>query len=389
MNFKKITLLALVLGLLLLSACGPKPIRTHQAQLDTPEHHVSNGNKFLKAGKIDEADRSFTLAKELDPKYSPAYVGLGLVAASRNDFKAAEKNFDQADQYADGKTQSLNLYVGYIRYYTMGGKKVHKKWLKKAEKYFKKARKINKDQPDAYYYMGLAYKKASDFGAAKDKFAKVMKISGEFLEEAKNEYENVQNIESASEGSKLARRIAQLPEINRGDAAALFIEELKVDQIFERKSVRKFDPSYKGPGKKFVTGVYLKAPAATDINDDVLKADIDKFIELGIQGLEPMPDHTFMPNRPLTRVEFAMLIQDILIKINRDESLATRFIGSKSPFPDLRSDQYFFTAVMVCTTRGIMKARDFGTGEFQAMGIVSGAESLLSIRELKVLLQNY
>jgi len=78
-----------------------------------------------------------------------------------------------------------------------------------------------------------------------------------------------------------------------------------------------------------------------------------------------------------------MMVEDILIKITGDESLATRFIGTRSPFPDLRSDLPFYNAAMVCTTRNILETKDVATGEFDPMGAVSGAEALLSIRALK------
>jgi len=78
-----------------------------------------------------------------------------------------------------------------------------------------------------------------------------------------------------------------------------------------------------------------------------------------------------------------------LIKITGVEELATRFIGSVSPFPDLRNDLPYFNAVMLCTTRGIMAAKDLKSGEFDAMGNVSGAEALLSLRVLKTQLQKY
>jgi tetratricopeptide (TPR) repeat protein len=48
-------------------------------------HHVKNGNTLLKSGKIDDAFREFSRAKELDPDYPPAYVGLSLVYGLRGD----------------------------------------------------------------------------------------------------------------------------------------------------------------------------------------------------------------------------------------------------------------------------------------------------------------
>ena len=66
---------------LLLAAlgCGPDNIFIRQG-LDTPSHHVNNGNQFMNSGKLDAANNEFSRALELDPNYAPAYVGLGMVA---------------------------------------------------------------------------------------------------------------------------------------------------------------------------------------------------------------------------------------------------------------------------------------------------------------------
>jgi Flp pilus assembly protein TadD len=68
----------------MLTACATTPMGTN-AWLDTPVHHVHNGNTLLKSGKIDDALREFNRAKELDPNYSSAYVGLSLVYGLKGD----------------------------------------------------------------------------------------------------------------------------------------------------------------------------------------------------------------------------------------------------------------------------------------------------------------
>ena len=384
---RKIFFLAAVVLLLFTFACGPKA-RKQEAVYDNPAHHVSNGNKMLKMGKIDDALKEFNLAKELDPKFAPAYVGIGIVYGLKNDFKNGLKTMDKAESYAENDDQEFAVNIGYMRLYTMGNEKVHKKWLKKVEGYHKKAVKIAPDLPDSYYYLGLGYKMSHRYNDAKQQYSKVLDIGKGFIEEANNEFAIIQQIERAMPGTKV-EKIALLEKITRGDVCALFIEELKVDELFRNRTPKKFDTSYKDPEKVFKTGEYVKVARANDIEDHVLKSDINTFIELGIKGLEPHADHTFQPYKYLTRAEFAMLIQDILIKITGDTKLAVKFFGHEPVFPDLRSDQYFYNAAMVCTSRGIMKAKDLGTGEFDPMGTISGAEALISIRELKIQLEKY
>ncbi len=329
---RKIFIILAAISLLFFYACGPKPMAP-KAELDTPEHHVANGNKLLKAGKIDVAFREFNRAKELDPKFSPAYVGLGLVDGFRNNFKNSLKTMKEARKYARGDEQKIAVNVGFMRIYIMGKENVDKNWLKLVEEEFDKAILIDRALSEPHFYMGLAYKMSYKFRQAADQFSRVLELDNGYIAEADKEYALVQKIERAMPGSKIGKKIALVEKITRADVAALFIEELK--------------------------------------------------IEIGIKGLQPFPDHTYKPYQTITRAEFAMMIEDILIKLTGVDDLATRFIGSVSPFPDLRNDLPYFNAVMICTTRGIMVAKDLATGEFDPTGPVSGADALLSIRMLK------
>ncbi|MCJ7617574.1 MAG: S-layer homology domain-containing protein, partial [Desulfobacterales bacterium] len=355
MSFRKILSVMSVVCLLFLLACGPKAVAP-KAELDTPEHHVTNGNKLLKAGNIDKAFKEFNRAKMLDPEYSPAYVGLGLVYSLKGDFKKGFNSMDKAENLAKGKKQELGVNIGYMRLYIMGKEKVDKDWLDEVEDYYEDAIKLAPDCSGAYFYMGLAYKMSYNFQKAAGQFNKVLELDKGFVEEADKEYAIIQKIERAMPGTSVGKKIALLEKITRADVAALFIEELKVDELYANRTPKEFDTSFKSPEKEFKTGEYVKIPAAIDIADHVLKADIDAVMEIGIKGLQPYPDHTFKPYEMINRAEFAMMIEDIMIKITGVEELATRFIGSVSPFPDLRNDLPYFNAVILCTTRGIMVA---------------------------------
>lgn len=379
---KRLTALGLVgFMLLFVYACGPK-IRAPEAELDTPEHHVMNGMKLLKKGNFDDAFRDFTLAKELDPKFSDAYIGLGLVCGHRGDFKKAMKNMKLAKKYADTKQKEANAYIGYVRLYVIGKDKIDKDWLKEAEDAFEDAIDLVPDSSGAHFYMGVAYKEAFEFNKASRQFAKVLDLNDEYTADADAEYKVVQKIQRAMPGTTIGKKIALVKEITRGDVAALFIQELKLDRLFEKRTVKTFDTRYKDPAQKFETEKTTKLPPVTDIDDYVLRTDVNAVIRIGIHGLEPYPDHTFQPHKTITRAEYAVMIEDILIKVTGDRKVATKFIGSASPFPDLRNDLHYFNAVMVCTTRGILQA-DIASGEFNSMGTVSGADALLAIRILK------
>ncbi|MBF0101343.1 MAG: hypothetical protein HQK77_10595 [Desulfobacterales bacterium] len=377
-----------LIAIIFLFGCAPKS-QPPEAQLDIPEHHVTNGYKMLKEELWDNALAAFTRATELDPKYSPAYVGLSLVNASRNEFDIALKFMEKAGSYAKDDLQLYNLHIGYIRLYSLGREKIHKDWIKKAKNHYKKAQNLKPNSSEPDFYMGIAYKTAYDFQNASACFKRVLDAGNQFIAEADEEYELLQQIERAMPGTTIGKKIGLLTQISRADTAALFIEELKIDALFKKRGVKTFDTSFKGPHQPFPSGDYVPAPDALDIDNHVLRLDIESFIQLGIRGLEPIPDHTFQPDKIIKRAEFAMLLEDILIKVTGEEHLATRFIGSESPFPDLRNDLAYFNAAMVCITRNIMQVKDRTTGEFDPHGTVSGADALLSIRVMKTELAKY
>jgi len=384
MNRRSILLVLMVLFTavafgVMMTSCA-KPPRKPEAALDTPEHHVFSGNKLLDKGDYAGAQREFDLAIQLDKKYSPAYVGLGLVFGFQNNFEKAFENMKKAKGLAEKPDDKVTAYVGMIRLYSMERKE---KWLDKAEDEFDDAIKVDKKSSAAYFYMGKAYKFAFNFDKAGEMFRKVLDLNDKYLIEADNEWKVVQKIQRAAPGSLIGKKIALIEEIGRADVAALFVQELLLEKLYEKRTPKRFDTGYQAPTKKFEADRIVKAEPATDIQNHVLRTDVEAILRVGVRGLEPSPDHKFLPNEKVTRAAYALMIEDILIKVSGDEKLATKFIGSKSPFPDLRNDLPYFNAVMVMTSRGIMEAKDLTTGEFSPIGTVSGADALLVIRKLK------
>ncbi|MBW1795215.1 MAG: hypothetical protein JRJ38_12440 [Deltaproteobacteria bacterium] len=362
--------------------CAPR-VRAPESLMDTPEHHVQSGMKLLKLGRYDSAMREFDLAKELDPEFSGAYVGSGLVLGYKGEFKQGLEDMEKALDLARTKGEKVDANVGLIRLYSLGKKSAHKKWLKKAKGAYEDAIDLQPESSAAHYYMGEAYKGALNFEKASQLFKKVLDINKTYVVEANDAWKLIQKIQRAAPGTMIGKKIALVDQITRADIAALFIQELKIDELFAKRTRKEFDTKFKSPEKEFVTEQLVKTQAAVDIGDHVLRTDIEAVMEHGIKGIEPYPDHTFKPDQKIGRAEYAIMIEDILIKATGDEELATKFIGGSSPFPDLRSDLPYYNAVMVCTTRGIMETRDMTTGEFDPMGSVSGADALLIIRRLQ------
>ena len=374
---KIVSLLLLFTAVLLLVSCGPKA-RVPTSQLDTPEHHTYTGLRLLNQEKYADAQREFELAIQLDLKYSKAFTGIALAKTYTGDFNAARENLKLGWKYAKMDDEKLFVYVSRIRYYTQS--KLEKKWLVLAKDEFDDAVKLDPKHSPAYYFMGLAYKAALEFNQAGQMFAKVIDLKSDYVSEADTQWNMMQKIQRAMPGSINGKIIAIVDRITRADAAALFMEELKIDVLYKRRTIKSFDTSFKDPDKAAVKPGKL---TAKDIADHPLKADIEGILEIGVRGLENYPDGNFHPGELVTRAAYAMMLEDILIKVSGDNALATKFIGSTSPFPDLRPDLPYFNAVMVVTSRGIMEAKDMTSGEFAPLNPVPGVDALLIIRKIK------
>ena len=381
-------LVVVAAGVLMIS-CGPKA-QQPLSQLDTPEHHTFTGIRLLDQEKFADAGREFELALRLDPRYAKAHAGIGLVKAYQGDFTGGLESLKQAEKYARSDEEKVFVQVGYIRVNTLSRAaclrvgtecKPDDAWLANAKDAFDRAVLIDPKAAAAYYFMGEAYLTAFNLDQAGGMFSRVLSLKSEYVKEADNRWKLVQKIQRAMPGTVTGKKIALVERITRADAAALFLEELKIDVLFARRTPKTFDTAFKDPEKAKSTAA--GRTSAADISGHPLRADIEGMIRIGMRGLEVYPDGSFRPDGLVDRAAYAMMIEDILIKIAGDNALATRFIGSSSPFPDLRADLPYFNAVMVATSRGLMEAKDMVSGIFSPLDPVGGADALLVIRKMR------
>lgn len=359
-------------------ACGPE-LRKPVSAMDAPEHHSNAGLRLLEEDKYNEAEREFSLAIQIAPEFSQAHAGMGLVKAYTGDHKGAAKSMEMAWKYANTKEEKVFVHIGRIRLLYKG--MIGREWLNDARDEFDRALKIDPQSSGAFYYMGIAYISAQDFNQAGQMFRQVIDLKKEYVKEADGAWNLTQKIQRAMPGTIVGKKIALLQRITRADAAALFMEELKIDNFYKKRNIKTFDTSFKDPEKAKSSSATAAMPK--DIADHPLKVDIEGIIGLGVRGLETYSDGLFHPGEFVNRATYAMMIEDILIKVTGDNSLATKFFGQVSPFPDLRSDLPYFNAVMVVTSRGIMGVKDFTSAEFAPLGDVPGVDALLIIRKFQ------
>jgi len=369
-----IFVLCILLGILW--GCGPKPI-PKESVLDTPDNHYRQGLRELEIGQLDAALEEFNRATALNPDYAGGFVGVGLVKAEQNDFESAlemvDKGIGKDRQFVDG-------YIAKGRILTK--QKKNDNWIKKAVDEFEKALKIDPQSEKAMFYQGMAHKEAYQFDEAANAYKQVITVKGDFAKAADDEWALIQKILRAAPGTRVGKKIALIPDIDRSDLAVLFIEELKLLEILKKKQPKKYDTAFRPPTDptEMETEKLVKMAVATDIEGHWAKNWIEDVIKAG--AMDIFPDHTFHPDEKISRVNYAVFLQNVLQAVTCDETLATKYIGTPSRFPDVNATHYAYNAICLSVDRGIMSA-DTMDGAFGMSKPVSGADALLIIRELQ------
>ncbi len=379
--FISILIFTLLVGCATVEQRAPAP---PPPTMDNPGHHYRVGMAFLEQGNPGRALEEFERAKALDPDCGPAYAGIGLVLSERRDFQRARQFLSIAEQQAKTREHKIIAQCAFIRFLSLSQPAG---WEMKVQDRFNKAIKISPDSPLLHFTMGKALERAWRYDRAEEHFKRVLDLNRQYVREADAELKRVQIIQRAVPGTRAGHLIALLDQLDRANVAALFSEELQLNRLLKGSQEKKagFKTPQEYTPKK--TGQALSSRVPEDVVTHPLRSDIEKVLALGIRGLEVFPEGKFRPSEPISRSNFAIMIEDILVKVSGDSRLAGKYLDNKSPYLDVPEGHYAFNAIIVCTMQKLIapvEEKRFGLDE-----PVSGAEALLVIRELKNRLKRF
>jgi Tfp pilus assembly protein PilF len=351
-----------------LAAACAKPTKPEGVS-DSPRHHYAIGLKLLETDERARAKGEFERARALDPKYPPAYEGLGLVALAEKDYKSAESLLEESRRR---DRSYVPAYLGLARIHAAKGD------LSRAKTEAESARTLAPNDVRVHLTLGRVLLTAHDFPNAEASFSRALEIaptSGE----ARREWDRSVKIRQASPGTLVGKRIALADPITRGELAALLATELSIETHLRKRRPELFDASFRPPTSPTVGPVAPIVTEPTDTTAHWARNAIALVTRLSL--MDAYPDRSFRPDEPVTRASLARTLEQVLVVVANDPALRTRYLGQTSPFPDVRSDHFAFNSALVVTTRGLMEA-DRPSGAFRLVTPVSGPDALLAMRKL-------
>lgn len=222
------------------------------------------------------------------------------------------------------------------------------------------------DFSELHLAIAEVYMDNRDFDAAVEALSSSLRADSQNNPRAEDLFTHVQQIQLAK--SLSGSEFIYSNSIARSEMAKLLMEELRVDQYLAATS-------------REISGE-ISPQGLTDYSGSEFRKEILACNRFNLRSFK-IVNGMFHPQRAMTRGELAMLIEDILhakFKISR-----TAFIGTKSPFFDVKSNATIFNAVMNSVSRGLLQGSK--EGAFEADASVSGAEAILLMHNLKQLLR--
>ncbi len=361
-------------GLLFCFSCAQKTSFT-SSLFDNPEYHYRLGIQQLENGDIELSVESFNRAKDLQQGFALAEVGLSLASIAKNEFNLAKKHI-QLGKKQDRKC--FQVYIAEGRLLAKRGVHLNKEpnsWLEDSIKSFDKALKIDKENPEALFYMGDTYLNAGYFKDSQKVFTKILNSNHQhWTKMARERLKFVQDIERLSPGSLLGKQIGLKKTISRAEMAVLLVEELRINSIAAITPMTSLN-NEKLNNPKYKNNIQNPQHWASGWVNIILK--------IGVPGLSLFPDGDFYHEQQLTRAQCALIISFIIESLSGKDGVLFKYLSAESTFPDLKSDHYAYGAASLSIDLGLLEIKDIRTANFEPSGSISGLEALRIIRKIQ------
>jgi tetratricopeptide (TPR) repeat protein len=347
-------------------------------------------------GQLEAALGSFDAALRTAPTYVPALVGRGQTLLALNRETAALEAFEAA-LAADASLVELRRRVDVLRFRGLqelieaARAAAAAGQLEEAVRAYERALAASPDSAFLHRELGIVSRRQNNVEAALSQFRRASELDptdaasfmdiGELLEArqdyagAESAYRRVMEIDPTTAASaRLAaiaerardaalpaefRAIATLPQITRGDLAALLA--VRLNDVFRT--------------------VTPQEVVVTDVAGDWAASWITEVARVGV--MEPFANHTFQPRAPITRADLAGAVSRVITLLAATEPELRPHLTARPPIADLPPGHLSYPAASVAVASGVMS---LAAGDrFDVAQPVSGAEATAVVGRLRTL----
>ena len=204
-------------------------------------------------------------------------------------------------------------------------------WLKCSKEAFDQAVLIDPKAASAYYFMGECYLARSDLEAAGRMFSRVLDLNREYVDRGRRPLEAGAEDPAGHAGDRDGEEDRPGRTDHPGGCGGPAHGGAEDRRPLRRRTPKTFDAPFKDSEKARTQAA--RPATAADIAGHPLRTDIEGIIRIGMRGLDVYPDGTFRPDEPVDRASYAMMIEDILIKVTGTRRWRRGSSAAPSPFP--------------------------------------------------------
>ncbi len=344
---------------------------------DTSDYHIQIGNKLLNkySNETNQNKKNYYLKKaeqeiiraevlaedEVTEENYKLYNSLGLLSYYKKDYKKAIKSFKLSQNSNKTNVKSYML-LGKLYYKAKHGKD----WQKKTEKNFFYTTSRQPGHVEANFLLGKLNYEKLDFKTAKRYLNITIKLEKAenniyYTTPSKKMLNNIRILSKLPVRNPIAKYIGTRDAVTRSEFAYLLINELLNNNLPKPEKNKKIN----------------------DLPDNLYKDSIIKAVNIGI--LELAQNSKFLPEKEITRIQFARAILNIHLLKTGDKNFGTQYSAVKSPMKDIRGSNPEFVPIMFTLENKFLKLDK--DQNFNSHKKVSGIEALKIVTKAKELLK--
>ena len=360
----------MILMVIMVASCGAKAA-DKESVAEKAVNHYTTGMEKLSAKDYAGAEVEFKKAVDINKDSPNGYIGMSLLRMRQEKYKDALKQVRRAlhrDQNA------VSAYIAKGRILTA---RKDDDWLEEANEAFATALEYAPDSTEVYYYRGEAYFDAWRYEEAREDYVRAVSHGGQLKSQASARITLIDSIIDSAPRTEYGHRIVRKESIDRQDLCVLLIQEFGLLHRLKDSRPDLFE-SYYTDDYRPLHGSVKRPP---DVSSNQYALFIEAILPLKIIYLDTFPNDQFYPHRQVTRSVFSYISQEIMVLLLHDPTLATRYIGTDTPFTDVRDDYYAYNAIRLCLDEGIMDT--VGNSTFKPDSTLSGTSALHMLRRLE------